>query len=402
MDFWRMDVLFDEEELTVQQTVAKFFAAECAPAVVRSSEKEADQFSRTMWKKFASLGWLAICLPSASGGQALPLTYLGLLFEEIGRNLAPIPLLSTMVPALIAVKHGKGREQLIARVGVGDALLSFAIQEEDGRWSSESIKTTAKIDGDGVVISGKKFFVDNFRSSEACLVMCRFENGDRPGSLGLIFVDPGAPGVTREKLITLANDAAETVTLDGVHVPLGNILCIGQEAADDLMDYSAIFHAMQMQGAARAAMEMAAKYVSQRDAFGQPIGAFQAIQHLAADMLNAVDGVQLLAREAVWRLSKDLPARVEISQAKSFANEKCVMVCRGAQQMHGGIGFIAEFDINLWYRRATAWSLRAGTTYEHRKRIAASLLDQPGTARLGMPQVVAASPGSKAAARGLD
>jgi alkylation response protein AidB-like acyl-CoA dehydrogenase len=396
-----MNVLLDEEELVIQNAAAKFLAAECSPEVVRSSEKADGQFSKALWEKFASLGWLALCLPHASGGQALPLTYLGLLFEEVGRNLAPLPFLSTMVAALIAAKYGKGHEELVARVATGNAILSVAIQEQSGRWVSDDIKATARIDGDSVVVSGKKFFVDNFSGSDACLVACRLKNGDKAGSLGLIIVDPRLPGVATEKLITLANDGAAVVILDRVRVPLANILCIGQAALDDLMDYSALFHAMQMQGAARRATELAAKYVSDRDAFGQRIGSFQAIQHLAADMLNAVDGVQLLTREALWRLSKDLPARIEVAQAKSFANEKCVMVCRGAQQMHGGIGFIAEFDINLWYRRTTAWSLRAGTTYEHRKLIAASLLDRPGNVRLGMSQAVASERGGQSPSRNV-
>jgi alkylation response protein AidB-like acyl-CoA dehydrogenase len=112
---------------------------------------------------------------------------------------------------------------------------------------------------------------------------------------------------------------------------------------------------------------------------------------MAADMMNAVDGTQLLVREALWHMSEALPASVEVSQAKSFANERCLAVCRGTQQMHGGIGFIAECDINLWYRRVASWALRAGTTYEHRQRIAASLLDRPGHARLGGLQQLAQS-----------
>ncbi len=109
---------------------------------------------------------------------------------------------------------------------------------------------------------------------------------------------------------------------------------------------------------------------------------------MAADMLNGVDGTQLLAREAIWLMSKDMPARVEVAQAKSLGNVKCLMVVRCCQQFHGGIGFIMDTDINLWYRRVTSWSMRAGTTYEHRQLIAASLLDQPGKVRLGMTQTL--------------
>ena len=109
---------------------------------------------------------------------------------------------------------------------------------------------------------------------------------------------------------------------------------------------------------------------------------------MAADMLNGVDGTQLLMREAIWHMSQGLPARVEVAQAKSFGNVKCMMVARCCQQLHGGIGFILDTDINLWYRRVASWSMRSGTTYEHRQLIASSLLDMPGKVRLGMLQTV--------------
>jgi alkylation response protein AidB-like acyl-CoA dehydrogenase len=153
------------------------------------------------------------------------------------------------------------------------------------------------------------------------------------------------------------------------------------------MDLAAAFLAAQMAGAARMATERAADYAKERVAFGQPIGAFQAIQHMAADMLIGTDGAQLLAREAIWRLGEGLPATVEAAQAKSFANEKCLAACRSAQQIHGGIGFIEVHDQQLWYRRVTAWAHRCGTAREHRRIVAAALLDQQGPVRLDVPRV---------------
>jgi alkylation response protein AidB-like acyl-CoA dehydrogenase len=101
-----------------------------------------------------------------------------------------------------------------------------------------------------------------------------------------------------------------------------------------------------------------------------------------------VDGVELLTREALWRLGAGVPAAVEVSQAKAFAGEKCVFVARSSQQIHGGIGFMMEFDLHLWYRRIVAWAMRYGTVAEHRARIASALLDTPGRVRLGMTQVL--------------
>ena len=143
--------------------------------------------------------------------------------------------------------------------------------------------------------------------------------------------------------------------------------------------------AAQLAGAARRDMELAIEHAKLRVAFEQPIGAFQVIQHMLVDMLLAVDGVELLTREAFWRLAQALPASVECAQAKSFASDRCVVVARGSQQIHGGMGFMLEFDLHLWYRRIAGWALRCGTPIEHRRFVAAALLDRPGKLRLASP-----------------
>ncbi|GAA5233324.1 acyl-CoA dehydrogenase family protein [Verticiella sediminum] len=358
---------------------------ECDPAVVRDAERNESGYSASLWKTFAALGWLGLSLPERYGGQALPLTYAALLFEELGRHIAPLPVLSTLVPALLIEKYGNASHKaVLSAVVSGEMILSFAVQEQSGRWSPEGIAMTAQRDGDALVLSGRKCFVADFQNATHCLTAVRVEEAGRAPGLALVLVDTAAPGIQVERLRPLAKDQECCVAFERVRVPAERLLGAGQAALDDLMDYAAVFTACQMQGAARKATELAAAYVTQREAFGQPIGAFQAIQHLAADMLNAVDGVQLLSREAVWRLSQGLPARIEVAQAKSFANEKCLMACRSAQQMHGGIGFMAEFDINLWYRRTASWGLRAGSTYEHRRLISRALLDTPGPVRLGV------------------
>ena len=382
-----MNVLLDEQEAEVQRTVAQFLKAECTPALVRASEAESTRYSKALWDKFASLGWLTLCLPEDAGGQALPLTYLGLLLEEVGRHIAPLPVHSTMVPAMIIARHGSpGQRALLKRVGSGSLILSFSATGKSGEWSAEKLSVKGKREGEDIVLSGASYFVDNFSVSEKSLIAIRLsgesQSGDTPAA---ILVDTKAAGVHVEPLLPMAKDGECVVTFENVRVPEASL--IGQpgrqaEVVNDLQDYAAVLLVSQMQGAARQAMESAVDYVNHREAFGQPIGAFQAIQHMAADMLNAVDGSQLLAREAIWRLSRNLPADIEVSQAKAFASEKCLMVCRSAQQMFGGLGFIADCDINLWFRRVASWSLRCGTIYEHRARVAHVLLDRPGLLRL--------------------
>ena len=145
----------------------------------------------------------------------------------------------------------------------------------------------------------------------------------------------------------------------------------------------------QMVGATRKDADMAIEYAKNRVAFGRPIGSFQSIQHLCADMTIWVDGAQMLTYEALWKIDQGMPASVEVSQAKAFCNDKCEAVVRSSQSIHGGIGFMMEFDLHLWFRRVTSWTLRLGTSFEHRANVARALLDTPGQVRLGLPLITA-------------
>ncbi|MBG9390687.1 acyl-CoA dehydrogenase family protein [Caenimonas aquaedulcis] len=381
-----MNVLLDDEEQLIKTSAGEFLAAESTPAVVRAAEKDPLRYSKPLWNKFADLGWLGISLPEAQGGQGLPWSYTGLVFEELGRYIAPLPVHATLVPALVIAKHGseQQRQALLPRVIDGSLMLSWALQEKDGRWSKDAVAMKGRLEGGHVVLTGAKHFVDNFGNADQCLVVFRMQGGK--GGLRAILVDTKSAGIQAEELVPTTKDREDFVRFESVRVPEANLVGQGDAVIDDLMDYAAVLFASLMEGAARRAMEMSIAYVNEREAFGQPIGSFQAIQHMAADMLNGVDGTQLLTREALWRISEALPARVEVAQAKSFGNVKCLYVVRCCQQLHGGIGFIVDTDINLWYRRVTSWSMRAGTTYEHRQLIAAALLDTPGKVRLGMTQ----------------
>lgn len=379
-----MDVLLTDDELMVQRAAAEFLETESTPALVRQAEREAEKISRELWAKIAALGWLGISLPASCGGQELPLSYLGLMFEELGRRIAPAPMLSTIATALILARHGSAAQRAVLdQVVGGGLLLTYAVQEPNCKWSLDAVALAGRIDGDHVVLTGDKAFVDNFRTAGKCLVVFRMLDGS---GMSLALVDPAAPGIEITDLITTAGDAQANLRFDGVRVPLSGMVgtpASGRAIALELMDLAVAFTTALMVGAAAEATHRAVEYAKQRHAFGQPIGSFQAIQHMAADMTIGVDGAQLLVREAISRLSLGLPASVEVSQAKAFANEKCIMAVRMAQQIHGGIGFIAEFDQQLWFRRVAAWTLRCGTALEHRARVAEALLDRPGQVRLG-------------------
>jgi alkylation response protein AidB-like acyl-CoA dehydrogenase len=373
----------------IKNAVREFLEAESPTSLVRQMEKDPLGYPPELWQKMAGLDWFGLALPEQYGGQGLELSYLGILFHEIGRHITPVPLHSTQVPALMVAKYGNAEQKqaILPRVCKGDLIMTFAFQEMDARLLPSAVQMEAKRDGDSFVLTGTKTFVDNFNVAEKLLVAARTSSGaDARNGITVFVVDANSNGVSHQPYVTTAKDKQSKVQFSGVRVPAANVIGEvdkGWTVARDMMDYATALISAQICGAARKDSELAFEYSKGRIAFGRPIGSFQSLQHMMADMLIWVDGAQLLTEEAIWRLGEGMPASVEVSQAKAFANEKCLAACRCSQQIHGGIGFMMEFDLHLWYRRVAAWGMRYGSSYEHRARVATALLDQPGRFRLG-------------------
>ena len=391
-----MDVLLTEEEKMVRDSAREFFEAECSTTLVREMETDPKGYPPALWRKAAELGWQGMALPEKYGGQDLPLVYLGLIFGEVGRAVAPLPLHSTVVAALTIARDGTEaqREAILPAVVRGDAVLTWAFTERDPRFLPETVHMQAVASGDHFVINGTKLFVDNFAAADQCLVVCRTAPGSTGNAgLSLFLVDTKSPGLSHVPLVTIAKDKQSEVVFDNVRVPRANLigeLDQGGPIVERMLDRATAFLCAQMLGATRKDAEMAIEYAKYRVAFGQPIGAFQSIQHVCADMIVWLDGGEMLTYEALWKMDQGLPASVEVSQAKAFCNEKCEAVVRFSQIIHGGIGFMMEFDLHLWFRRVSAWTMRLGTSYEHRARIAHALIDLPGRVILGRPVPVVA------------
>ena len=296
-----------------------------------------------------------------------------------------------MTAALTVAESGTAdqKRELLPAVCSGDMVMTWAVIERDPRLIPSAIAEQAQADGDVWVLNGVKMFVDNFNVARRCLVAVRTAPAsDANEGISLFLVDPNGAGVSQTPLVTIAKDKQSRVSFDGVRVGSADLvgeLHNGWPVAERMLERATALVCCQMVGATRKDAELAIDYAKNRVAFGRPIAAFQSIQHMCADMLLFTDGAQLLTYEALWKMDRGMPAGVEVSQAKAFANEKCEAVVRQSQVIHGGIGFMMEFDLHLWLRRVSAWTMRLGTTFDHRAKIASALLDNPGKVRLGLP-----------------
>jgi len=386
-----MDVLMNDDERMIQESAREFLEGECTPKLVREMEADAVGIAKGLWEKAAELGWQGMCLPEKVGGSEMPLIYLGLVLREAGRALAPIPLHCTAVAALAIARDGTDAQQqkYLPDVVAGKSVLTWAFTEKDPRFIPDAVRMSAKAQGDNFVLNGTKLFVDSYLGANHMLVAARTTAGSKGGDgLTLFIVDTKSAGLSHQVLITLAKDKQCQVDFKNVEVPKANVIGPvggGWPIIERMLDRGTALLCAQLLGATRKDIEMAIEYAKFREAFGQPIGAFQSLQHNCADMQIWVDGGELLTFEALWKLDQGESAQVEISQAKSFCNEKCEACVRQSQSIHGGIGFMMEFDLQLWFRRVSAWTMRMGTTYEHRARIAHALIDMPGKVVLGRP-----------------
>ena len=385
-----MDVLPGEEEQMVKNLAREFLEAECPPSLAREMEKDNLGYPPELWKKISDLGWFGMSLPETYGGQGLPLSYLGLISEELGRVIAPVPFHSTMVAALTIAADGtdQQKQSILPHISSGDMILTWAFQELNPKLNPESIRTTATETDGGYVLNGTKMFVDNYVAADKILVTCRTSPATEISSgLSMFIIDTNLSGMVETPLVTIAKDKQSKVTFEGVKISKDDLLGEldqGWDIAIDMLDRGTALLCAQMVGAARKDIEIGIEYAKNRVAFGRPIGAFQSVQHMCADMTIWVDGAQMLTYEALWKMDEGIPASVDVSQAKAFCNDKCQAAVRSSQVLHGGMGFMMEFDLHLWYRRVCAWTMRLGTSFEHRARVSKALIEEPGRVRLGM------------------
>jgi alkylation response protein AidB-like acyl-CoA dehydrogenase len=375
-----MEVLFDEAEEMLRRSAREVLDHESPPRLAREAEADPRAYSADLWAKIADLGWLGLALPEEQGGQDLGLTYLGIITAELGRAVAPIPFHPTMMAALTIAAEGTSeqRNAILPPVSRGATVLTWAFTEDDPRLVPEAVKLAAREDGDSFVLNGVKRFVEYGDSADTCVVVCRTRSGSTGADgLSLLIVDLRAAGIGWRRYNTIAKESIGELTFDDVRVPASNLigpLHGGWPATVRMLDRGAALLCAQMAGACRKALELAVDYAKHRTAFGRPVGAFQSIAHTCADMLIGVEGAELLAYDALWRLDHGLPAEAEVSQAKAFCSEQCMAIVRNANVIHGGLAMTSELNLNLWFRRVSAWATRLGTAPEHRARVAVAIL----------------------------
>ncbi len=372
-----MDFGLSDEQEQLQGSVREFLARECPPAFVREVAKHDDGYPRALYAQMAALGWTGLVIPEAHGGSGLGLLDLALLLEEMGRAALPGPFFSSAVLGTLALTYGgtiAQKRAWLPKLASGAVVATLALLDAGDRLDAEGVKTRARKSKGGYRLSGNMMFVTDAQVSDLLIAVFRTRGRGEDGVTSFL-VPRDTPGVAIRPLesVDLTRRSCEVEFRD-VEVPASAVLGAegnGWKAIARVLDAAAVALAADSLGGAERALEMAVEYAKVREQFGRPIGSFQAVKHLAAEMVAEIEP----SRSLVWYAAyahDTLPreAAKAASMAKARLSDVYSRTANRAVQIHGGIGFTWEHDMHLWFKRAKWNEYAFGDATYHRERLA--------------------------------
>ncbi|MGZ4691192.1 MAG: acyl-CoA dehydrogenase family protein [Acidimicrobiia bacterium] len=349
-----MDLEFTEEQEMLREMVRGVCSSYASLETVREVEDDPIGYPIELWKQLAALDLIGLMIPAEYGGSGMSLLDGAVVYEELGRALAPSPhFASAVMSSGVLQRAGSDelRREWLPRIATGDAILTPAWLEPHHGFGPRGVQLAARSDGDGFVLDGVKWHVPFASAATRLVVLARTGTDD----VDLFLVDPSDPGVTLTQMLTIGSDTQYQVELTGVRVPESSRIGgagTGWTTWNDTMFDGIILLAAYAMGGARYAFDITLQYAKDRHQFDKPLGAFQAIAHYLADASTTVEGGTILVHEAAWARANDRPIDRLAPMAKLFACKTFRDVTAMAQQVFGGVGFTNEYDIQLYFRRA--------------------------------------------------
>ncbi|MFI6436233.1 acyl-CoA dehydrogenase family protein [Streptomyces sp. NPDC050759] len=369
-----MDFAFSEEQEQLGRTVRAFLAHTSPETETRRLMETPEGFDRVLWHRMGTeLGLQGLAVPEEYGGAGCGPVEVGVVMEEMGRALLCAPFLSSAVLAtttLLRCADEDARKRLLPGLASGELVGTLALTEDSARWDAAGVQLTARESDGSWLLSGHKMFVLDGATADVVLTVARTGDG-----IGVFWVDGDATGLTREPLPTM-DPTRRQARLDYHDVPATRLRTHGDGwgLVSEVLDRAAVALAAEQVGVASRALDMAVEYAKVRHQFGRPIGSFQAVKHLLADVLLEVESARaaahyaLLAAENSESADPELPAVASL--AKAFCSDACVQATQENIQVHGGIGFTWEHPAHLYLKRAKTSQLLFGDPAYHRELLA--------------------------------
>lgn len=319
------------------------------------------------WRRFAEeLGLLGLAQPEGLGGLGGGAGDLAVVAEALGRHLVNEPFLQTVVLAGELLRDaGAAADARLSAVVGGETILAPALFERASRYRPEAVETLARKEGRDWRLQGRKTVVRAAPWAEAFIVSAQTSAG-----LSLFLIERDAPGVSLVSYATFDGQRAADVHLDEAQGVLIGEPGAGLERIERALDVGVLIQAAEAVGVMRHLLEVTLEHVRQRRQFGQPIGAFQSLQHRLADMAMALERADAVTRSALAKLNAPAAVRARaVSGAKLAVDVACKTVGEGAVQLHGAIGLTEELSVSHAFKRVTAIQTDLGDAAYHQERM---------------------------------
>ncbi len=376
-----MDFDLSEEQRLLKDSVDRLMADRYDFESRQRYAKEPEGWSRELWSAYAELGLLALPFDEAHGGFGGGPVETMTIMEAFGRSLALEPYLATVILGGGLLQHGGSEEQKAAylpQVASGELRLAFAHTERQSRYDLFDVAATARRDGGGFVLDGRKSVVLHGDSAHKILVTARVSGSrrDRDG-IGLFLIDADAPGVSRRGYPTQDGQRAVEMVLESVHVDARNVIGNPEGAlptVERVTDTAIAALAAEAIGAMDEMLRLTVDYLKTRRQFGTTIGSFQVLQHRCSEMFVVVEQARSMAMfaammaqetDAEERRKAMAAAKVQIGRSGRFVGQQAI-------QLHGGVGMTMEYKVGHLFKRVTMIDTLFGDADHHLEKLAAA------------------------------
>jgi alkylation response protein AidB-like acyl-CoA dehydrogenase len=357
-----MNFEFSDDQKQLRDQARRFLAEKCPPKAVRAVLEGNAPYDKALWQGLAEMGFLGVAIPEEFGGTGAGHLELCVIAEEMGRALAPVPFSSTVylaAEALMLAGSDPQKQKWLPKIASGEAIGTLALFEGTGNPSAKAIKLSAAKD----VLNGVKKPVADGAIADFAIVAARTGTSGRETDISLYLVDLKGGGVEAKTLTNLdpSRNQAELHFKDCKAELLG-AANEGWSILSRVLDRAAVLIAFEQVGGADRALEMGRDYALDRIAFGRPIGSFQAVKHILADMYVSATLARSNCYYGAWALSTNAGELPEAAATARISATQAFQHCaKNNIQVHGGMGFTWEFDCHLYYRRSNAMALALGS-----------------------------------------
>ncbi len=350
-----MDFSYSEEQTSLRDLARKIFEDLATNDRLKEIERRDPVFDENLWNELARANLLGVALPESLEGSGFGFFELCLLLQEMGRAVAPVPLVPTLVLGALPLERYASEElkqHWLPRVCRGEAILTAALLEPDAPDPRDPQARAKRVES-GWQIEGTKTNVPAGPLANALLVSAQMEGG----GVGVFLVDAHAEGVEIRPQQTSDRQPHAWIEFSGVTVDESHLLGApdpGREVLDFVLDHAVLAHCAVQLGVSERALEMTAEYARERVQFDRPIGSFQAVHQRAADAYIQVEAMRLCLWEAAWQIGEGREAQHAIAIAKFWAAEGGQFVAYACQHLHGGIGIDVDYPLHRYF----LWSMQ--------------------------------------------